>query len=297
MLRWALHTITLSPPTDARPPLSHTPQFSDLSKDFFWGLSGVVLSIFVSVMLQMFGVDDPPVGRLALGAIVLWLWILSIYVFSRRLTAKGWRVIFIVLVGVALVIAGIKSDRWFMKKRQDRGGPMTPKDFVAEVRKQYPNLFRDKEVGARQERTKGDTRIGEGAARERPSGDAGAKELSAQVVPFVTIHSVTYPSGNIGMDYGLSAVAHVFNPNDFIVQIESLQISGDQPVDCAEFIQHRLKPGDYIPTASEKYYKECLDRKPYFHLTWVANPEGGTTIRPKSDTFVEFTIMEPSMWG
>src|SRR6266849_3031932 len=75
-------TNTASPLPDSSkqiPSAVPTSMWMNFGEKIIIGLSGVVMSIVVSVVLTMFGVDDPVIGHLSLAALSLWLFLLCVY--------------------------------------------------------------------------------------------------------------------------------------------------------------------------------------------------------------------------
>jgi len=131
--------------------VAHTPEvagegrasrarWAELEKDAVIGLSGVVISILISVVLQMFGVDDPVIGHLSLTAIALWLILLFVHFSVRYL--QGWphRLAAMVIPSVLVTIAFVQIDHWFMRKRQERGHMPSARDFIAAFKSEFPWL-------------------------------------------------------------------------------------------------------------------------------------------------------------
>jgi hypothetical protein len=144
-VRWAWKTITTLediPFIASDSPLS--PRSSSRLMDFagkaFIGLSGVVISIFATVVLQMFGVDDPLAGHLTLAAMCLWMLGLCVILLRRYVTTRLWRVVGPIMCAAILVASAVKVDEWFMDKRKQRGTPFTPRDFVDVLKREFPSM-------------------------------------------------------------------------------------------------------------------------------------------------------------
>jgi hypothetical protein len=84
-------------------------------------LGGVAIPILIAIALQMFGIDDPLVGHLALMFIGIWVAGVCAYLLlNQRSIARKYAALASVMLAIAIIFAVLGIDRWFSQKRLDR---------------------------------------------------------------------------------------------------------------------------------------------------------------------------------
>jgi hypothetical protein len=162
-VQWAWKTVTA--PSDTRTPsksvVQHTsplPRWLSMVEKIIWGLSGFILSFFITILMQMYGVDDPAIARFVLAFMSLWIFAMCIYIVFRHSKSSTIKGLGIVLPAIVLFIGSISVDNWFMTKRKERGRPAT----IEDLRHNFPWLTHEPQPQAQPQPSNSTTTAGGG---------------------------------------------------------------------------------------------------------------------------------------
>ena len=127
------------------------------------------------------------------------------------------------------------------------------------------------------------------------AGDSGGPKVEARIRFLIPVESTTFstPEGPVprGLDYGLTAIAHVQNRGKSTIHVTALKVEGEVDLGIAEYAGLKGYRGRSVPDLEA----ELKANRPYWALAWNLSPDGGpVAIQPReTERYVVFTVMEP----